>query len=187
MRNGTYRMAAGRIVRYFITRVDLGKTDSKEQARLQAFLNNHLKIIETLALIGDDFLAYGNSLTSIVTPFRRILVCTECNSEMPADTADWEFVNWEFEAHCHKCRRRTRHTRDDRPVRDEARIRVARWSPHDFQILHHFYSQDTEFYWKIPATVRAEIGRGTKFMVQHTPWEIIQACKTDQYFRFNPG
>lgn len=187
MRNGTYRMAAGRIVRYFITRVDLGKTDSKEQARLQAFLNNHLKIIETLALIGDDFLAYGNSLTSIVTPFRRILVCTECNSEMPADTADWEFVNWEFEAYCHKCRRRTRHTRDDRPVRDEARIRVARWSPHDFQILHHFYSQDTEFYWKIPATVRAEIGRGTKFMVQHTPWEIIQACKTDQYFRFNPG
>ena len=187
MRNGTYRMAAGRIVRYFITRVDFGKTDTKEQARLQAFLNNHLKIIETLSLIGDDFVAYGNSLTSIVTPFRRMLVCTQCNSEMPADTADWEFTNWEFRAFCHKCRTRTRHTHDDRPVRDESRIRVARWSPHDFQILHHFYSQDSEYYWRIPATVRNEIGRGTKFIVQHTPWEIIQACKSDQYFRFNPG
>lgn len=66
MRNGTYRMAAGRIVRYFITRVNLGNTDSTEQKRLQSFLNNQFKIVELLSLIGDDFMCFHGD-TPVVT------------------------------------------------------------------------------------------------------------------------
>lgn len=187
MRNGTYRMAAGRIVRYFITRVSLGKTDATEQKRLQSFLNNQFKIVEMLSLIGDDFLCYGNSLTSVVVPFRRILICERCGSQVPIDTADWEFTNWKFRAFCHKCRCRTNHKHDDRPERNESRIKVTRWAPQEFHILHHFYSQDAEFYWRIPERIRTDIARGVKFLVQYTPWEIIEACKSNQYFRFNQG
>lgn len=187
MRNGTYRMAAGRIVRYFITRVNLGKTDATEQKRLQSFLNNQFKIVEMLSLIGDDFMAYGNSLTSVVVPFRRILICEKCGSQMPIDTAEWEFTNWKFRARCHKCGCKTGHKHDDRPERNESRIKVTRWTPQEFHILHHFYSQDTEFYWRIPERIRTDIGRGVPFLVQYTPWEIIEACKSNQYFRFNQG
>lgn len=187
MRNGTYRMAAGRIVRYFITRVSLGKTDSKSQKRLKAFLDNRLRVIENLSLIGDDFMCYGNSLSSIVVPFRRILICSVCHSEMPIDTAEWSFESWKFKARCHKCGKTTPHTHDDRPEKDESRIRVTRWAPQQFHILHHFYSQDMEYYWRIPERVRQELARGCRFHVQHTPWEIIEAAKANQYFKFNPG
>lgn len=187
MRNGTYRMAAGRIVRYFITSVSLGKTDAKSQKRLKAFMDNKLRVIESLSLIGDDFMCYGNSLSSIVVPFRRILICSVCHSEMPIDTSEWSFESWKFRARCHKCGKTTPHTHDDRPEKDESRIRVARWAPQQFHILHHFYSQDMEYYWRIPERVRQELMRGCRFHVQHTPWEIIEAAKSNQYFKFNPG
>ena len=130
---------------------------------------------------------YGNSLTSVVVPFRRILICERCGSQVPIDTADWEFTNWKFRAFCHKCRCRTDHKHDDRPERNESRIKVTRWAPQEFHILHHFYSQDAEFYWRIPERIRTDIARGVKFLVQYTPWEIIEACKSNQYFRFNQG
>ena len=187
MRNGTYRMAAGRIVRYFITRVQFGKTDEESRKRMQSFMTNRLRVVENLSLIGDDFLAYGNSLTSIVVPFRRFLVCSACSSQVPIDTAEWSFENWKFRAFCHKCKATTPHTHDDRPERDESRIRVLRWPAQQFHILQHFYSQDTEYYWRIPETVRTELKRGCKFHVQHTPWEIIEAARDNKYFKFNPG
>jgi len=187
MRNGTYRMAAGRIVRYFITRVALDGTDPQSQSRLKEFLDNKLGVVENLSLIGDDFMAYGNSLTSVVVPFRRILICSKCHSEMPIDTCDWRFESWGFKAFCHKCKKMTPHSHDDRPERDESRIKVARWAPQQFHILHHFYSQDAQYYWKIPERIRQELARGCPFHVQHTPWEIIQAAHKNQYFKFNPG
>ena len=44
MRNGMYRMAAGRIVRYFITRVAFGNTPETTATRFRTFLENRLRV-----------------------------------------------------------------------------------------------------------------------------------------------
>lgn len=187
MRNGMYRMAAGRIVRYFITRVAFGNTPETTATRFRTFLENRLRVTEELTLQGDDVMCYGNAMSSVVVPFTRVLICSKCRSEVLIDHADCVFENWQFRAYCHKCRERCTHTHDDRPSRDESRIRIKRWAPQEFQLVHHFHSQDTEYYWRIPAQLRTLIGGGSMFHVKQTPWEIIQAVKGDTFFKFNRG
>ena len=75
LKNPTVRMAASRIVRYFLTKVVTEGIDKDQKGQFDTFLENRLQGVDQLALIGDDFMAYGNSMTSMVVPFRRYLKC----------------------------------------------------------------------------------------------------------------
>jgi hypothetical protein len=186
LKNGTYRMAASRIVRYFITKVETEGLGEQQRADFNNFLNSSFNITETLTLLGDDFLAYGNSLSSIILPFRRFLVCKACGHQRPIDKLEWTFKNYEFEARCVVCRAKTPHAHVDRRSTEEDKICTKRWSPREIRILHHPIAQMNEYYWQIPADLAGEIRQGTPFYVQHMPWEIIESVKMNQLFKFNP-
>lgn len=63
LKNGTYRMAASRIVRYFITKVEFDSVSETERKRFTKFMDDPFDVTGNLMLLGDDFLAYGNSLS----------------------------------------------------------------------------------------------------------------------------
>lgn len=188
LKNGTYKMAAQRIVRYFITKVEFEGIAESERSHFTRYLHDTLKVVDQLSLIGDDFLAYGLSLSSIVLPFRRYLVCTLCNSQQPIGKANWSFKEFKFSAYCHKCKKMTPHSHRDRRSDEEDKICVKRWSPQDIRLNCHPISAGTyEFYWVIPADIIREITKGTRFYVEHMPWEIIEAVQKRQMFKFDPG
>lgn len=187
LKNGTYRMAASRIARYFITDIEYGDIGDSDRDTLQEFLDNKFYLNRNLGYIGDDFLSYGNSFTSIVLPFRRHLRCTKCHAEQPISTARWEFKDWKFVAHCRKCGTKTPHKHVDRRSTEEDGISVKRWAPQQFRIRHHPYNGLSEFYWDIPQDIKSHIQQGNPFFVEHMPWEIIDTIKQQKLFRFNPG
>lgn len=187
LKNGTYRMAASRIVRYFLTKVEYENVSEDQRLKLSNFMTNRFKVNENLALIGDDFLAYGNSITSIVLPFRRFLVCSKCHLERPIEATQWKFENFKFAAHCIRCGASTPHNHLDRRSTEEEKICVKRWSPKEIRVLYHPYTQDTEHYWCIPTDIANEVRKGTPFFVQHMPWEIINTIEENKLFKFNKG
>lgn len=188
LKNGTYRMAASRIVRYFVTSVEFEDIDESQRDTLMAFMNNRLRVTDQLSLLGDDFLAYGNSFSSIVLPFRRFLVCSKCKYERPIATAEsWSFKEFKFTSYCPRCRASTAHKHIDRRSTEEDKVCVKRWSPHELLINKHEWSGDYEYYWRIPADIADDIRKGVPFVIEHMPWEVIEAVQRDQLFKFNPG
>jgi len=187
LKNGTYRMAAQRIVRYFITNIEFERIDDEKRKELMAFLNTKLHVVEQLMLIGDDFLGYGNSFSSIVLPFRRFLRCPKCGQQRPIEKSNWKFQNWKFVGRCANCGEDVEYQRIDRRSAESDRIKVKRWAPQEFRLQWHPYSQDYRYFWRIPTYFSTEIKKGNPFFVEHTPWELIDTIKKNQIFKFNPG
>jgi hypothetical protein len=53
--------------------------------------------------------------------------------------------------------------------------------------LWHPITHETIYYWIPSAEFKREVRRGNPFFIESTPWEIIEAVKADEWFRFNPG
>lgn len=187
--NGTYRTACQRIVRYFLTKVELEDVDDEEKEKYDEFLQHQMKIIDILATLGDDFLCYGNSFSSVWIPFRRYLRCPndECNHERSIEHIDYKFKDWQFHATCPVCGTSGVFTRVDRRSVEQDKIKIIRWSPHEIRLLYHPVSHEVIYYWVPPPDFKREIKKGNKFYVATTPWEIIEAIKKDAMFTFNPG
>lgn len=186
MTNGTYRMACQRIVRYFLTQIDLKDIGDDEKEKYETFLDKQARMIDTLAYVGDDWMCYGNAFVSVRVPFRRHLRCPKCKQERSLKFIKYTFENWEFVARCSNCKYQGAFERIDRRSVEEDKIKLIRWSPHEIRILYHPISHETIYYWIPTANFKREIRRGNKFYIESTPWEIIQAIKEDKWFRFNP-
>lgn len=189
LKNGTYRMGTSRIVRYFITDIKFSGQDEEKSANLKNFLKHRLKVTEQLMMIGDEFLSYGNSFSSVVIPFRRYLRCAVCNkTDKPIENAEgWEFKDFKFKAYCSVCKKKTTHNHLDRRSMEEKLIRIKRWSPKEIRLVYHPHSGRYSYFWDIPRWLRTEIKRGTRFYVQDMPWEVIETIRRGELFAFDPG
>ena len=185
--NGTYRMASQRIVRYFLTKIELSDIGDDEKEKYEEFLEKQARLLDTLAYVGDDWLCYGNAFVSMRIPFRRHLRCPKCFQERTLKHINYKFENWNFIATCGNCHYKGKFERVDRRSIEQDKIKLIRWSPHEIRLLHHPVSHDTTYYWIPDANFKSEIRKGNKFYIESTPWEIIEAIKQDQWFRFNPG
>ena len=188
-KNGIYRMAASRIVRYFITSVEFDGIDREQRQRLLNFLSHRLRVTERLAELGDDFIAYGNSFSSVVVPFRRYLRCSECALERPIDKVEYTFKDFKFMAVCPSCgtKRPIEHTRIDRPSMEEDKIAVKRWAPFEIEIEEHPLSKTKTYYWRIPPKIRKRIKEGDRTILDEMPWEVVEAVRDEKLFKFNRG
>lgn len=185
LKNGVYRMAAGRIVRYFITDID---TPSDVDDNFVDFYKRRFNINEKLMLLGDDFLCYGNSISSVYTPFRRFLKCSKCGLERLIDNiGEWSYKEFEFFARCPACKANLKHDRIDKKSTERDKIALIRWPLNEIKIKYHRISQDREYYWNIPTKFINEISSGNQFFVKSTPVEILECVKQRKPFKFFDG
>lgn len=181
---GTYRMAMQRVVRYFLTSIELMDISDDEKQKYEDFLNKDLRIMDVLADAGDNFMAYGNDFLSVYVPFRRYLRCPKCKLERPIQRAEYRWSGYQFNMKCQACNYEGPHQRVDRKSLKQDKLRVIHWSPHEIRILFHPVSGKALYYWEIPAIFKREIERGNTFYLETTPWEIIEAIKLNRLFRF---
>lgn len=186
LRNGTYRQAASRIVRYFITSIKFDGQSEEKAQDLKRFLNRSLKVIPKMMLLGDDFLGTGNSNSSLVIPFRRFLRCSKCGFEQPIEfVSGFEFRDYRFYCRCSKCRRKTLQRRVDRRTMEQDRFTVKRWNPKNLRIREHHISGVTEYYYKIPPKVVSAVKSGDRFTLESIPWEFVETIQRDRLFLFD--
>lgn len=188
LKNGTYRQACRRIVRYFVTEIAFEGLDDKEKSdRLKLFFDAKLRAKDNCMLLGDDLLAYGNSFSSIFIPFRRFLVDPTTGDEDAIDSANWRFDNWKFMAYSKRLNRWTERKVVDRRSPDDSKIQVRRWSPRQIRLRWHPHSGRYEYFWDIEPQIQTWIRQGNKFILQDMPLEVIETVRRNQLFRFNDG
>lgn len=184
-KNGTYHSATNRIVRYLLTDINFhGEKTKVTEWYEDAF--NHINAKGETINGGTDLLVYGSHLASLYLPFDRFLICPSCDGEYKADRVNYQFANFEFRGKC-LCGQSVRFKHKDRPVRDIKRVKVIRWDPKQIELQRHPISQQTKVYWRIPQKFANRIKQGDRFLINQTPWEIVQAIKHNKIFEFKPG
>jgi hypothetical protein len=183
---GTYRQAAQRVVRYFLTNIELNDVSEDERKKYDDFFRHELKIMDELAAIGDEYMQFGNSFVSLNVPFRRYLRCPKagCGFERPIDQVNYTWEGWRFHGTCPACGHHGVLLRQDRRSLKTDKLKVIRWSPMEMRILHHPTSGRKTYFWDIPGYIKDRIRKGDSLYMEDTPWEIIEAVKENKLFRF---
>jgi hypothetical protein len=176
MTMGTYRAAARRVVRYFLTEMQLEGESDSEREEYEDFLNKDLKIMQVMADVGDEYMVYGNVFLSVFFPFDRYLICPKCGTAYRSTKIDYKFNKKDgtFSGHCGKCNIDTPYTREDRRSPDLSRVRVIRWNPKQIKMRVHPISGTIEYYLEMDAQFVKHIEDGDAFYLDETPWSMLQ-------------
>ena len=176
---GTYRSAARKVVRYFLTEIILEGESDKERTDFEKFLKEDLHLLTELAQIGDDFMVYGNVFISLYFPFERFLICPSCGMHYYSKFLPYQFkaARLEFHSECPKCNYKGAFNHEDRRSPDRAGVRLIRWNPKQIRLRVHPVSGQIEYYWEIPALFLDQLRSGEKFFVDSTPWRILQCLR----------
>lgn len=187
LKNGTYQQVAKRAIRHFITDVEFDQDSTEEKDELKLFLKNDFALNIKAGLVGDDFLAYGQSTSTIVMPFDRFLRCkvTSCRAQTRIENLSWDF-NGSFRARCPYCGNYGTHELIDRPSKERERINLFRVSPYQTLLRKHPLTGYTEVRWDIDPEIRQKIQSGDKFTIQHMPFSVLDAVYHNAYLLLDP-
>ena len=184
-----FRAVSGRVVRYFLTEIVVEGEEDKDRERYEDFLDEKMKLIETLGEVGDDFITYGNVYLSLFLPFDRLLVCPECKTEYHCDAISYKFKKGRFEGRCLKCGNDVAFNHVDRRSPDISRVRLIRWNPKRIKVRVHPVSGRTEYYLEMDPQFCQKIKDGNQFYLNDTPWSMIETAMrpSDNLFKFKEG
>lgn len=174
---GTYRTAARKVVRYFLTELVLDGETESERDQYQDFLDNDLHLLTQLAQIGDDFMVYGNVFVSIYFPFDRLLICKECETRFHIDTIKYKFdmKKTTFHGTCPKCKNEGKFQHLDIRSLDKSKVRIIRWDPKQIRMRCHDISGEVEYYLEMDQRFVQKLNEGNRFYLNSTPWSMIEA------------
>lgn len=175
---GTYRSAARKVVRYFLTEVMLEGGSEKERERYQELITDKLHLLTKLAEVGDDFMVYGNVFMSLYFPFDRYLICPECHTHYHIDAIPYKFRfrDLAFDAVCKKCGYEGEFIREDLRSPDTTRVRLIRWNPKRIRLRVHDISGTTEYFYEPEPRFVEKLREGNRFYLNETPWPLIECC-----------
>lgn len=189
---GTYKSAARKVVRYFLTDIDFSDVSETEQKTYHDFMYNDLHIMTRLAEIGDEFSAYGNVFVSIIFPFDRMLECPHCQTSYHCSTVDYKFdvKNLVFRGLCRKCNKEVDFIRSDIPSMEKKRVRIKRWNVKNVHIRVHDISGRQEYFLELPSKFVSKVKDGNPFYINETPWSMLQAISKSSgtvLYKFDEG
>ncbi len=190
---GTYRMSMERVVSYFLTDIEIsGDVSDDEKSKYNEFLTDSLHIMDFLQNMMRDRMCYGNAFGSVIVPFRRFLMCPKTGDLYPLRVVysnnrfnfNWN-ENFEFVATCPKTGWRGPWKVVDKAEDEEEQLSLKRWSPHEIEILHDPYTDETSYLWRIPEDYKRLIRKGHLFHLERVSEEVLKAIKHNHMFRFN--
>ena len=168
--------------------------DYEARKKYAEAISDNFDIMGELATIGDDFIAFGNSFTSLYIPFERLLFCPMCGFSAPImrfiTDSDLKWQGGEFVGTCpiESCRSRVKYTVKDVPKAEEqVKPRIVRWPPQLMQIKENPISGTKKYLLDVPRYQQLVEGVriGDPLYLTETPWEFIVAVHKNEPLEFN--
>ena len=193
LRHGLYSSALKKCIRYFLTDIELAGDDlsSNTRRKYTQFLLEQLNILDTLGIIGDDVVGFGNAFTSVAVPIKRSLVCPHCGASRPLinlqQNKDYRWKDWSFWGDCPMCGvKNVKYKRIDlTKVDDHNHLHVIRWAPQHVSVKACTITGQADYFYEVPPEEKARIKEGEHIYIATVPWEFIEAVKKDVPFRFS--
>lgn len=200
--NETYRQAQERRLSYFLTDVEVSADSTNnmlsddEKDKWEKFLVEDIGVMDCLQRMNRDNACYGNAFVSLMIPFDRFLVCPECKTQFPLRDVyngrddfrfEWQLPN--FIATCPVCKvgsgYRGPFKVNDLPRDSESDMYIKLWSPHEIEILHDLYTDETSYIWRIPEDYKKQVRTGHLYHLERASMQVIQAIQNNNLFLFN--
>jgi len=197
--HGMYSQAIQTAVRYFMTEVELSGDEDMDYSTRKGYIQqirSNFDVLEELAVVGDDYMGFGNSFTSLHKPFVRQLVCRGCGFRAPIKEFHkanaYRFEAGVFQGACPlpQCTWMGAFEHVDTPMpRETMKTSVTRWPAQFMEINQHpisgrsIYSINLQDY----DVLRTGITQGDLLFLEDTPWEILDAVVKNQKFEFKDG
>ena len=180
-----FRAVIQRVVRYFLTALEIHGASDVNRQKYEDFFNDQLHILQQLGEIGEDVAIYGNAFVSIYLPFKRMLTCPKCGLCRCAEEMEYDFdpKSMKFKGVCKKCGETVEFKRDDLRSTDQSKIRIIRWNPKRMDLRVHPVSGKTEYFYRLDERLVSHITSGQKtdqFYINESSWEFIEAACANQ-------
>lgn len=201
MSNSTYRMAVDRIISYFLTDIEIespslnSQLSDEDKEKWYTTLTEHLHILSVIKQIDTDCECYGNAFVSVMLPIQRFLVCPRCKSQWDFETFAAEpifkfrWTNWQFSGRCPTCSVGSGYSGpflvDDKYRTQASDLIIKRWNPKEIVIVHDEFTDDIQYYWRIPAAYQQKIRQGHIFELARAPMVVIDCIKHNKMLGFN--
>jgi len=193
MHHGMYSQSISTAVRYFMTELDIEGDDLQFSDRKKYIdaINKNFDVLEDLATVGDEYMSFGNSFTSMHRPFQRQLVCRSCGFRAPLKhwLGHFRLEQGVFNGSCPLCAWNGQMQHMDIPLPKEVmKPKITRWPPQFMMIKQHPLSQRTIYSIDLSQydALRDGVMGNDLLYLEDTPWEIISAVQQNKQFEFAP-
>ena len=146
----------------------------------KSVLEGRLKILHQMKKTGMDRYAYGNSITSINYPFKRMFDCKQCKNTFAADAIKYKYKSYKFYAKCPKCKHDGEVKARDLATQELAKLSIVHWDVFNIDIKYNNITDEHFYFYKIPETLAKSIKEGDLDIVGSTRLEVIEAVKRDK-------
>lgn len=146
------------------------------------------KLKEALQDAGFEFFTIGNVFLSIYFPIYRELECPTCKARHNAKKANWAtFKQWGFHGKCPICDYTGVFTRHDSKSSAIEDMNLIKWTPEHILVNNNPITGESEYYYKIPNSIKQKIQKGDKLFLNSIPWAFVEAVRFNQDFKFDKG
>ncbi len=191
MHFGRYTNALKNAVRYFLGDFIVSARDNetlggKERAEIYEELTYTYKIFDILGRVGDEYIQYGNSFTSIEPKIDRKFVCRKCKAISTGDNIpDIGFHDKAFTGTCPHCGKNGRFKHLD-TIDQESPLSVRFWNPRLICINYCPTTKATEYYLRTSVTWKESFAKRDRLFILETPYEFLVALEEDKRIKFKP-
>lgn len=179
--NPAVNAAVSKMAEYPVTPVTF-KTDSEVLRKKYTRIAQHLNLKSLRVEIGLDYYTYGNAFVSVMFPFRKFLICKECNHahDIKGRDTKYKWVSQKYQLTCGKCGQVGFAKARDQYLRSVRDIRVMRWDPERIDIMYDDITGQTSYYYEIAPDVQNDIRLGKKQRIEDLPDIFIQAVQAQK-------
>lgn len=146
-------------------------------------------------VIGNGILTsncYGNAILGIHLPFKRVLRCKQCGSEVEISALKkgsyrYNLQTGHFHRRCSKescsC---TEHHAHDYAHRDASKIRVFAYDPKRITVKHNPWTDEAEYWFSIPEYVKRAVRECDPFFLRTLPIHFLEASRRNLKLKLDP-
>lgn len=148
------------------------------------------KLKEGLQDAGFEYFTLGNVFLSIYFPIHRQLECPNCKTKHSAKNAPWiSFKTWQFQGSCPvpNCGYKGAFKRIDSKSMSVEDMNLIKWTPEHIAVNNNPITGESEYYYKIPNSIKQKIQKGDRLFVDSVPWAFVEAVRFNQDFKFDKG
>lgn len=180
--------ALNKFAQYPVTSI-LYETDSdKLKQKYTTLLENTLLARTVLMRTGIDRQLYGNSFVSIYFPFKRFLVCPQCQSKTNIKFLDFKFKisgkKYKFSFTCPECSKHVEGSVKDEKLRLPSGINIIRWDPKYIEIEKNSVTGESVYYYTIPEELKTLVKKGDRHTLTTLPLGFIETIAQKKIFKF---
>lgn len=186
---GRYSNALKNSVRYFLGDINISATDEetiggKERAEIRDDLLKNHRLFELLGRVGDEYIQWGNSFTSIAPVLTRRLLCPECKSLYPVSVVSGlKFKEHSFYGNCTKCNKFLKFRHLD-SIDESKPLKVSFWNPRLICINYCPTTKAAEYSLRLSETWKKLFTENDTLFLQETPYEFLVALEDNKQIKF---